>query len=84
MNVANRYMMAGRDDEAIRMPGKTIAIANATNQPAQAGAALTVIARAERARGHLDAALAAAHEASRLLQLRRTATVTRRLAMRWR
>ena len=45
MNVANRYMMAGRHDEAIRMARKTIAIADATKQPAQAGAALTVVAR---------------------------------------
>jgi tetratricopeptide (TPR) repeat protein len=67
MNVANRYMMAGRLDEAIAMARRTIDIANDTNQPAQAGAALTVVARAERARGHLDAALAAAHEAARLL-----------------
>ena len=68
MNVANRYMMAGRLDEAIRMARRTIDIAHATNQPAQAGAALTVVARAERARAHLDDALAAAHEAARLVR----------------
>ena len=68
MNVANRYMLAGREDEAIRMSRKTIEIANATNQPAQAASALTVVARAHVARGDLNAALDAAQEASRVLK----------------
>ena len=78
MNVANRYMMAGRQDDAIRMARRTIDIANATNQPLQAAAALTVVARAERARGHLDQALTAAHEATRILEPPADATASRR------
>jgi serine/threonine-protein kinase len=68
MNVANRYLMAGRRDDAVRMCRRTIDLANATNQPLQAAAALTVVARAEVSRGRLDDALAAAHEAARILE----------------
>jgi serine/threonine-protein kinase len=68
MNVANRYMIAGRLEEAIRMARLTIDIATSTKQPLQAAAALTVVARAERARGHLVEALDAAHEAVRILE----------------
>jgi tetratricopeptide (TPR) repeat protein len=68
MNVANRYLLAGRRDDAVRMCRRTIALANATHQPLQAAAALTVVARAEVSRGRLDDALSAAHDASRILE----------------
>jgi tetratricopeptide (TPR) repeat protein len=61
-------MIAGRLEEAIRMARLTIDIATSTKQPLQAAAALTVVARAERARGHLVEALDAAHEAVRILE----------------
>src|SRR5262249_55139145 len=54
MNVAYRYFLVGRYDDAIRMSRKTIAIANATGQPEQVGSALTVVARAQLARGQID------------------------------
>jgi serine/threonine protein kinase len=78
MNVANRYLIVHRYDDAIRMTRRTIDLANATNQPAQVGSALTVIARAELGRGHLDAALAAAHEGSQRLELSKGDSVSRR------
>ena len=68
MNVAFRYFLNGRYEDAIRMTRKTIDIAKATNHPDQVGPALTVVARAELARGQLDDALAAAHEASQTLE----------------
>jgi len=79
MNVANRYMLVGRYDDAIRMIQRTIEIAKATNQPGQVGAALTIVARAEIARGHLDEAFAAAHDASRRLESASGETVSRKL-----
>jgi len=79
MNVANRYYLVGRYDDAIRMTRKTIDLANATNQPAQTGSALTVIARAELARGRPEEAQTAAHEASQRLKPGDGDPVTRRL-----
>jgi tetratricopeptide (TPR) repeat protein len=68
MNVANRYMNANRIDDAIRMTLRTIDVARATNQNAQAGAASIVLARAYRERGDLDRALAASREAVHVLE----------------
>jgi serine/threonine-protein kinase len=79
MNVANRYLLVGQYDEAIRRSRRTIEIAKATNQPGQVGPALTVVARAEIASGHLDEAFAAAHDASRSLEAVSGDTVTRKL-----
>jgi tetratricopeptide (TPR) repeat protein len=78
MNVAFRYFLNGRYEDAIRMTRKTIDIAKATNHPDQVGPALTVVARAELARGQLDDALAAAHEASQTLERFADTTVTRK------
>jgi tetratricopeptide (TPR) repeat protein len=47
---------------------RTIDLAYSVNQPLQAAAALTVVARTELGRGRLEEALAAAHEATRILQ----------------
>jgi serine/threonine-protein kinase len=79
MNVAFRYFLNGRYEDAIRITRKTIDIANATNHPDQVGSALTVVARAELARGQLDEALAAAHEASQRLERFADTTVTRKI-----
>ena len=79
MNVANRYMMAGRNNEAIRLSRRTIDLATSTNQPLQVAAAATVVSRAERALGHLNEALDAAHTAVRTLEPPPDANVTRRL-----
>ncbi len=79
MNVAFRYFLNGRYEDAIRMTRKTIDIANASNHPDQVGSALTVVARAELARGQLDEALAAAHEASQRLERFADTTVTRKI-----
>jgi serine/threonine-protein kinase len=79
MNVAFRYFLNGRYEDAIRMTRKTIDIAKATSHPDQVGPALTVIARAELARGQLDDALAAAHEASQTLERFTDTTVTRKI-----
>ncbi|HEY1305610.1 MAG TPA: serine/threonine-protein kinase [Vicinamibacterales bacterium] len=79
MNVANRYLLVGRYDDAIRLGRRSIEIAKATNQPAQAGSATTVVARAELARGDLDEALTAAHDATRLLAPADGDSETRRL-----
>jgi serine/threonine protein kinase/tetratricopeptide (TPR) repeat protein len=79
MNVAFRYFLNGRYDDAIRMTRNTIDIANATNHPDQVGPALTVVARAELARGQLDEALAAAHQASQSLERFADETVTRKI-----
>jgi serine/threonine-protein kinase len=78
MNVSFRYFLNGRYEDAIRMTRKTIDIANATNHPEQVGPALTVVARAELARGQLDDALAAAHAASRSLERFADTAVTRK------
>jgi serine/threonine-protein kinase len=78
MNVAFRYFLNGRYEDAIRMTRKTIDIAKATNHPDQVGPALTVVARAELARGQLDDALAATHEASQTLERFADTTVTRK------
>jgi tetratricopeptide (TPR) repeat protein len=68
INVANRYMMADQFDDALRIAGRAIDIANATNWPAQAGAARMIVAQIHRARGELDQALAAVRESVGLLQ----------------
>jgi len=78
MNVSFRYFLNGRYEDAIRMTRKTIDIANATNHPEQVGPALTVVARAELARGQLDDALAASHAASQSLEPFADTTVTRK------
>jgi serine/threonine protein kinase len=68
INVANRFMKAGRFDDATRVAGRAIEIAHATNWPTQAGAALIVVALAHRAQGDLNNALNAARESIRLLE----------------
>jgi tetratricopeptide (TPR) repeat protein/predicted Ser/Thr protein kinase len=68
MNVAGRYMLADQLDEALRISRRAIDIARATNWPAQAGAALMVVALAHRARGDLDEALQAIRESVRILE----------------
>jgi len=78
MNIGFRYFLNGRYDTAVRMIRKTIDIANATNHPEQVGPALTVVARAELARGQLDEALAAAHEASQTAERFANTTVGRK------
>ena len=68
MNAANQYKKAGRHDDAIRIAGRAIEIANATNWPAQAGAAMMIVASSQRARGQLDEALRSVRESVRLLE----------------
>jgi serine/threonine protein kinase len=68
INVASRYMKAGEFEETIRIAGRAIEIAHATNWPTQAGSALTVVASAHRAKGELDEALKAARESVVLLE----------------
>ncbi|MDQ6699731.1 MAG: serine/threonine-protein kinase, partial [Acidobacteriota bacterium] len=68
MNVANRYTLADQPDEAIRISRRAIDIAHATNWPAQAGAAMMVVALAQRAKGDLDEALQAIRESVRMLE----------------
>jgi tetratricopeptide (TPR) repeat protein len=68
MNVANRYMLADRLDESIRMSLRTIEIARATNQPLQVGAAEMVVASALRAQGDLEDALRHSAESVRVLE----------------
>jgi serine/threonine protein kinase len=50
INVASRYMKADQFEETIRIAGRAIEIAHATNWPTQAGSALTVVASAHRAK----------------------------------
>jgi tetratricopeptide (TPR) repeat protein len=68
MNVASHYLDAGRPDDAIRIAGRAIEIAYATEWSAQAGAALTVVALAHRQKGELDQALQSIRESVRLLE----------------
>ncbi len=68
INVANRYLQADQLDEAVRVCRRGIEIARATNWTAQAGAALMIVALAERAKGDLDEALQAIRESVRMLQ----------------
>ncbi len=68
INVANRYTKAGQFDKAIRIAGRAIDVAHATNWLTQAGSANIVVAMSHRARGELDRALQAIHEAVRLLE----------------
>ncbi len=67
INIANRYLKADQFEESMAMAGKAIELAEASNWPAQAGAARIVLAQAYRATGDLDEALAAIREAERLL-----------------
>ena len=68
MNVAGHYMKVNRPDDAIRIAGRAIEIAHATDWPTQAGAALMVVALAHRKKGELDEALAAVRESVRMLE----------------
>jgi tetratricopeptide (TPR) repeat protein len=68
MNVASHYLDADRPDDAIRIAGRAIEIANVTGWPTQAGAALMVVALAHRQKGQLDEALQAIRESVRLLE----------------
>jgi tetratricopeptide (TPR) repeat protein/tRNA A-37 threonylcarbamoyl transferase component Bud32 len=68
MNAANHYMKAGRFDEAIRIAQRANSLAHATNWPAQAGAALMIVALSHRAAGELEQALQAIRESVRLLE----------------
>ena len=68
INVAGRYVLAGRFDDAIRICERATQIAHATNWPAQAGAALMIVALAHRAKGDLDEALQAIRESARILE----------------
>ncbi len=68
MNVAGHYMKVNRPDDAIRIAGRAIEIAHATDWPTQAGAALMVVALAHRRKGELDEALAAVRESVRMLE----------------
>jgi tetratricopeptide (TPR) repeat protein len=68
INVANRFMKADQFEETLRIAGRAIEIAYATNWPTQAGSALIVVAAAHRARGDLSQALKAARESVRLLE----------------
>ena len=68
MNVANHYLKVDRPDDAIRIAGRSIEVAHATDWPAQAGAALMVVAMAHRNKGELDEALQAIRESVRLLE----------------
>jgi tetratricopeptide (TPR) repeat protein/predicted Ser/Thr protein kinase len=79
MNVANQYMKAGQYDEAIRICERAIQVANATDWPTQAGAALMIVALSHRAKGDLDNALRAVRESVRLLEPDKGETRTGRL-----
>ncbi len=68
MNVAGHYMKVNRPDDAIRIAGRAIEIAHATDWPTQAGAALMVVALAHRRKGELEEALKAVHESVRMLE----------------
>jgi tetratricopeptide (TPR) repeat protein len=66
MNVANWFVLQDQYEAGTKLLNETIAVGRATNQMAQVGAAHIVLARALRASGDLDGALAAAKEAVRL------------------
>ena len=66
MNVANWLIREYQYDDGIRLLRDTIETGRATNQMSQVGAAHIVLARALRAAGDLDGALAASQEAVRL------------------
>jgi hypothetical protein len=66
MNVANWLIREYQYDDGIRLLRDTIDTGRATNQMSQVGAAHIVLARALRAAGDLDGALAASQEAVRL------------------
>ncbi|MEO8594420.1 MAG: serine/threonine-protein kinase [Candidatus Solibacter sp.] len=68
INIANRYMIAGDNDRAIRLCGRAGAIARVTNWPTQAASSLIIVAQAQRARGDLNAALNAIQESVRMLE----------------
>ncbi|WP_321472282.1 serine/threonine-protein kinase [uncultured Paludibaculum sp.] len=68
INVANRYRLAGRFDEALQLCWRTIDFAHATNWEPQAGATLMIVAMTHRARGDLDEALRAIRESVRILE----------------
>ena len=80
MNVANRYLLSGDADEALRMARRAGEIARSTGQPHQAGAALMVVTQALRARGELQGALAAIDEAVALEEPSAQDGVVRRLS----
>jgi tetratricopeptide (TPR) repeat protein len=67
-NVANWYMRQDQIDRGLRLLRSTIDIANATNQPVQAGSSRIVMARGLRAIGDLDGALAAIQQGVSLLE----------------
>jgi serine/threonine protein kinase len=79
MNVANRYLLSGNADEALRMARRAGEIARSTGQPHQAGAALMVVTQALRARGDLQGALAAIDEAAALEEPSAQDGIVRRL-----
>jgi hypothetical protein len=79
INVANRYMLADRFEDALRTANQAIEIANATNWPTQAGAARIILALVYRAEGELDQALLAIRESVRMLQPPEGETSTGRL-----
>jgi tetratricopeptide (TPR) repeat protein/predicted Ser/Thr protein kinase len=66
MNVANWFVLQDQYDAGARLLHETIETGLATNQMAQVGAAHIVLARALRASGDLEGALAASKEAVRL------------------
>ena len=67
-NIANRYMIAGNYDEAIRLCTRGREIARVTNWPTQAGSSLIIVAMSQRAKGNLDEALAAIRESVAILK----------------
>jgi tetratricopeptide (TPR) repeat protein len=68
MNVANWFFQKDEYDEGIGLLRLTIDTGRATNQMSQVGAAHITLARALRAAGDLDGALAAARESVRLTE----------------
>ncbi|MEP7362140.1 MAG: serine/threonine-protein kinase [Acidobacteriota bacterium] len=67
MNIANWYVRKGQTSNGLDLLQRVVAIAKATGQLGQAGAAQIVTARALRAAGDLDGALAVIEEGVRLL-----------------
>ncbi|MEO8368633.1 MAG: serine/threonine-protein kinase [Candidatus Solibacter sp.] len=67
-NIANRYMIAGNYDEAIRLCARGRQIARVTNWPSQEGASLIIVAMSQRAKGNLDESLAAIRESAAILK----------------
>ncbi|MEZ5398406.1 MAG: serine/threonine-protein kinase [Bryobacteraceae bacterium] len=68
MNIANWYGRKALHQEALALIRRVIEIANATDQPHQAGSAWVVLSRTQRDMGDLEGALASADEAIRLLK----------------